>query len=210
MFAQLLSLSGEMRKKGVLRLCGPAESHRPFRKSDGKALCEPMTRILIIAIGNPLRGDDGLAWRAAAMLQGEGEVPGERAPHPPFETIVCHQLTPELAENVAQADRVIFIDACLGSQPGKIRVNRLAPEPSQASALSHRLDPPALMQHCSEIYGTWPEAWTISMTGADYDYSQSLSAAVESQLPALVDMAIQTILKRLAHSQETIEVPSNG
>src|SRR5690242_15224744 len=143
-----------------------------------------MDGTLVIGIGNPLRGDDGLGWRAVEALR---QMPSLKA----AETVICHQLTPELAETVAQARRVIFIDACVGTPPGAIRVNLLPPAPSQDSAWSHRLDPRGLMQYSRRLYGVWPEAWTISMTGGAYDYSEGLSTLVESRLPALLEVAAE-------------------
>ena len=147
-----------------------------------------MSRTLVIGIGNPLRGDDGLGWRAVEALR-------ETASLDEVDTVTCHQLTPDLAEAAARADCVIFVDACVGNPPGKIRVNRLARGRKSEGALTHRFDPQELMRYAQEIYGASPEGWTISMTGARYDYSEGLSAAVESQLPALVDLTRQAALQ---------------
>jgi hydrogenase maturation protease len=166
-----------------------------------------MARTLIIGIGNPLRGDDGLGWRALEMLERHTEALGARASRPPFETVVCHQLTPELAEPISRAAQVIFIDACVGSPPGKIRVDHLAAD-SAVGGFTHRLDPQGLMNYCRELYGTCPEAWTISMTGAEYGYSEGLSAAVESRLAALVAVAAQAVLA--PESKAASSVPERG
>lgn len=141
-----------------------------------------MTRTLIIGIGNPLRGDDGLGWRVVEALR-------QMTSLKEVEAVTCHQLTPEMAEHLSRAQYVIFIDACAGSPPGEIRVNRLMAASSSDRSFTHCLDPQGLTQYCRQLYGNSPEGWTISMTGADYGYSESLSVAVESQLPALVDLA---------------------
>jgi Ni,Fe-hydrogenase maturation factor len=53
-----------------------------------------ITRVLIIAYGNPMRSDDGLAGRAADGLEGK---------YPPSEVemLRVHQLAPELARVLA-------------------------------------------------------------------------------------------------------------
>jgi hydrogenase maturation protease len=147
-----------------------------------------MARALIIGIGNPLRGDDGLGWHAVEKLS-------ELFWREEAETLICHQLTPELAETVARASRVIFIDAHIGSPAGMIRVNRLTSASPPDWPLTHCLDPQALLQYCHAIYQTWPEAWAISMAGASYDYSEALSAPVKSQLPLLVGLATEAVLQ---------------
>ena len=61
---------------------------------------------LVIGYGNELRRDDGLGPQAARAVAGWG-MPGVLA-------LSCHQLTPELAEIVADAEEALFIDAAVG------------------------------------------------------------------------------------------------
>ncbi len=78
-----------------------------------------MPRLLIIAYGNPLRSDDGVAWRAAAALQ--KIFSPDKA-----EILALHQLGPELAENASRSECVIFVDASTRSGlPGEIQVKEL-------------------------------------------------------------------------------------
>ena len=65
-----------------------------------------MARVLIVAYGNPMRSDDGLAWHAADKLEGKYS-PSE------VEILRVHQLAPELAENVSRSEAVIFVDAAM-------------------------------------------------------------------------------------------------
>jgi Ni,Fe-hydrogenase maturation factor len=55
-------------------------------------------RTLVVAIGNSLRADDGVAHRVADLLTG-------------LTLRRVHQLTPELAAEMQQADMVVFLDA---------------------------------------------------------------------------------------------------
>src|SRR5579863_2441204 len=90
-----------------------ATSHKSCGSSghDGRRIeAKLMSRTLIIGIGNPLRGDDGLGWRAVESLR-------QIASLQEVETVTCHQLTPEMAESVSRAERVVFIDAYVGSPP---------------------------------------------------------------------------------------------
>jgi hypothetical protein len=64
---------------------------------------KPANRVLVIACGNPLRSDDGVAWLAAEQLR--------QTLQPPAKVICVHQLTPELAEEASRAEIVFFIDA---------------------------------------------------------------------------------------------------
>jgi Ni,Fe-hydrogenase maturation factor len=72
-----------------------------------------MEHLLVVGYGNPLRSDDGIAWHAAEQVRQE---------LPDAARVICvHQLTPELAEDVAAADVVIFLDASGRGEPGSVR-----------------------------------------------------------------------------------------
>ena len=59
--------------------------------------------VLVIGYGNTLRGDDGIGPAVA------GEI--DRLAVPGVRVIVVHQLTPELAADLAACRRAVFIDA---------------------------------------------------------------------------------------------------
>src|SRR5215469_160273 len=105
-----------------------------------------MGGVLVIGIGNPLRGDDGLGWQAAGGLQKELGTSEVRV-------ICCHQLTPELATDVAQADRVIFIDVADADPPGGVFVYQVASASRAPAALTHNLNPSGLLEYTRTLYG---------------------------------------------------------
>ena len=83
-----------------------------------------MPHTLIIGYGNPLRGDDGVGPRAAELLVEEDGVTSPLLPDG-VQVLVCHQLTIELAPQIAEADRLILIDAIASDatttgEPGSI------------------------------------------------------------------------------------------
>lgn len=138
-----------------------------------------MTETLVIGYGNPLRGDDGLGWRAAEALA-QGGAPA------PITILTCQQLTPELAEPISQAQRVILIDAAQGSPPGFITHRRIILDNHTPPALSHHLEPGALLACAQALYGSAPplDLWTVN--GADFEIGETLSPAVEAALPQLI------------------------
>ncbi len=145
-----------------------------------------MPDVLIVGIGNPLRGDDGLGWQAVDQLR-------PRLHDRNVEFIVCHQLTPDLAEAVSRARRVIFIDAQLGHPAGQLEVRNIYSS-NEAEQLGHQLDPPALLRYTQILYGASPEAMICSITAESYDYCLELSQAVRSGLPLLIDRVSQLAL----------------
>lgn len=79
---------------------------------------------LLIGIGNPLRGDDGVgpwlvetwgqrrAWRAASHAAAFGAAEGQAGDQlTGLRVLVVDQLLPELAEELAAVRRVLFVDA---------------------------------------------------------------------------------------------------
>ena len=158
-----------------------------------------MLQILILACGNPLRGDDGVAWRAAEELSG-------RFAASEVEVVSTHQLTPEMAEKVAWADAVVFLDAAADGQPGEVRCNALV-EPFGEVRFSHQLSPVAILALAKQLYGASPRAYCVTLAGQCFDHGDTLSSSVQRALPrfvAKVDALVQELL-----SLETVSsVPS--
>lgn len=142
---------------------------------------------LILAYGNPLRGDDGAGWQAAMLLARE---PKERV-----EVLVRHQLTPELAELLSQVEQVVFVDAALGGEPGQVACRRIEAVEAAAQPHTHYVSPADLLVSARTLYGHSPVAYLVTVNGAKFDYCEALSPAVEAALPtvlAQVEEIIQT------------------
>lgn len=134
---------------------------------------------LVIAYGNPLRRDDGFAAAAAGEL--ERSLPGLAG-----ELILAHQLTVELCEPISRASRVLFLDAAAGEHPGAVHRRPLAPRESGSGSFSHYVDPRMLLALAASLYGRCPPATLVTVTGADFDCGEGLSAPVQAALPAVV------------------------
>jgi hydrogenase maturation protease len=125
-------------------------------------------KVLVIGYGNALRRDDG-AGRRVARLVAALRWPGVRA-------LAVHQLTPELAEEVAGVDVAVFVDAaCADSE---LPVRRIAAT-SAASALGHASDPARVLGLAEAVFGRCPPAWLITVPAADMGYGKGLSPAAK-------------------------------
>jgi hydrogenase maturation protease len=136
-----------------------------------------MSEILVIAYGNPLRCDDGLAWHAAEKLS------QLNLPH--VEIITQHQLTPELAVLLSQAKTVFFIDAAQAGIPGELAWGPIEQQ-SSSSTFTHESSPAAILGLAQELYGRCAQAFTISVCGECFEHGETLSAKVEESLPHVV------------------------
>jgi hydrogenase maturation protease len=145
-----------------------------------------MPRTLIIGYGNPLRSDDGVGWRAAEELALSLDFPQVKV-------ISCHQLTPELVDDMSQTETVIFIDAARGTCPGEIASQRISAE--SATIRSHGFSPAQLLSLTQLLYGTSPATFAITLTGWCFDHGMHLSEPVEMALSKLVAMVTESCQK---------------
>ncbi|MCE0521806.1 MAG: hydrogenase maturation protease [Methylacidiphilales bacterium] len=134
---------------------------------------------LIIGYGNPLRGDDGLGWEVAGRLAAS-------ITDPSVAIITAHQLMPELAEPIHEAELVIFVDASSEGDPGAWRCAEAAPSPAYAPALGHHFDVAGLLAYSESVFQTCPRALLVSVTAETFACHDALSPCVEKALPAVV------------------------
>jgi hydrogenase maturation protease len=157
-------------------------------------------RVLVIGYGNPLRGDDGLGRVIAARVAESARPQG-------IEVVVAHQLTPELAESISRADLVIFVDAAADLPPGQIRILPVvADTPCGHGSFAHHCTPNQLLTAAQALYAHRPEAWAITVGGECWDYSETLSPAVERLVPRLlhyIDLLVAVRLPAPAESEAT-------
>jgi len=151
-----------------------------------------LKKLLIIGYGNPDREDDGVAWHIlCALTMKLGLVPPEsyEDEFPKFEPIdfvFYLQLTPEMAEEIAEYQYVCFIDAHTGHIPEPVRLIPVATE-FQHSPFTHHLTPQSLLSMCETIYQKKPNAALLSVLGHRFLFSRELSAGTAELVPQAVD-----------------------
>lgn len=120
-------------------------------------------RTLAIAIGNPLRCDDGVAHRLAASLRG-------------CEIQSVLQLTPELAETIAAYAQVIFIDA--DAEAKQMCIEPVA-ELTGNPPLTHVSTSSETVALARALYGFSGQAFLCSIPAHDFSAGEGLSAEAE-------------------------------
>lgn len=136
-----------------------------------------MNRILVLGYGNPTRSDDGVGCVVANALMKCG-----------INGLVTQQLLPELAPEIANAERVIFVDASVEGIPGTWDS---MPLPTGEMALSydsltHHLGPTELLWFAETLYGRAPEAVLITVVGCNFAFGETLSPEIEALMPEVV------------------------
>jgi hydrogenase maturation protease len=138
-------------------------------------------KLLALALGTPLRGDDAAG---AAIARGlEALLPG-------LEVIEATELLPEHAEVAASADGVLFLDASVSGQPGEVCVSPVAPRTARAAVL-HALLPEEILGLARALYGRAPPAALVTVAGKDFAFGDGLSAEVEAALPEARRRAVE-------------------
>jgi hydrogenase maturation protease len=146
-----------------------------------------VTAALLIGIGNALRGDDGVGpllveeWREEAT--GREAAGGEAA------CAVVHQLTPELALAVAEARRVLFVDAWVNPYPSEPWIEPLRPrrDGSADEAGGHGWGPLAVVALAERLYGWRGEAALLRVPAYAFPHGTALSAGLRRCLPLARD-----------------------
>jgi hydrogenase maturation protease len=159
---------------------------------------------LLIGIGNPLRGDDGVGARLLEELarQDEGEGQGGRAVgagclRGAAHLRTVHQLTPELALALAECGRVLFVDAWANPDRAEPWIEALRPTPGAneapeaASPGGHGWGPRALVALAEMLYGWRGEAALLRVPAFAFPHGTAFSPALEQALPLARDLIRQ-------------------
>lgn len=152
-----------------------------------------MQNILIIGYGNTLRSDDGVGYRIAELC--EDFYSKSQLSEYSIKCLAIHQLTPELAELIAQSNLVIFIDAySVNDQEKDLKVNNITLTmealgnvtiPTSALGL-HNNDPISLLNLSQYLYANSPTAWSILVPAINFDFGEVFSPLTEGAIaPAL-------------------------
>ena len=134
-----------------------------------------ISKTLIIGYGNSLRGDDGIGPAVARALASEAPA-----------AIDCHQLTPELAECLAEVELAVFVDAAVNTKPGIVVVHELQGASARSSALVHSTDPKALLDLTMKLYGRSPRAFLVTIGVSSMALGEVLSEAAAEAFPKAV------------------------
>ena len=145
-------------------------------------------RCLILACGNTLRGDDGVGlWLAEWAERRFAEEAGVRI-------IASFQWTPDLVEDIARADSVLFIDCSVDSEPGTVRLTPVEPAPPGRGHSTHHLDAAELLALARDLYNSLPRnAQLLTIGAGSTELGEGFSEAVSAALPAACRRIEETV-----------------
>src|SRR5580658_1765599 len=147
------------------------------------------TPCLILACGNTLRSDDGVAPRLAEWAEERFRT------EPGVQVLSRQQWTPELAEDIARALSAVFIDCSAASAPGSIDLIQVEPAAANPGLATHHLGAPELLTLARELYGSCPREPLLLTVGAgSTQLGEKFSEAVTIALPIAQVLLEETVL----------------
>lgn len=146
-------------------------------------------RLLVLAIGNPSRGDDALGPLLLERLQDKALCD--------VELLADFQLQVEHCLDLIGRQAVVLVDAAV-SGPDPFAFYPISPM-RDASLSSHTLSPQALLYTYRQMYGAPPMTHVLAIRGYDYRLGAGLTARARANLAA----AESYLLKWIATLSQT-------
>lgn len=142
-----------------------------------------MQKCLVIGYGNTLRHDDGVGVEVAQAIAAMN-LPG-------VNVITRHQLVPELAAPISEADAVIFVDADVTAS-GRTKLRPI--EAAESSRImAHAANPQSLLALAKQAFGGHPKAWSLSVPVEDFNFGFGLSHRSQEGLDTAVKLIRETV-----------------
>lgn len=154
-------------------------------------------KIFFLGYGNIDRQDDGVAWHIVQSLMNALNIPETINSDSEMPIVsgdyafTCQlQLLPELVEEFAGYEKIVFIDAHTGNVPEDVHIEELSPE-YQSSPLTHHMTPATLLSLAQIINKEIPPAILVSVRGYEFKFTRTLSGATQE----LITPAVHEILE---------------
>lgn len=163
--------------------------------------------MLILAVGNPSRGDDALG---PLFLERLAELREQRSDWNEVELLTDFQLQIEHAVDLENRALALFVDASV-SCPPPFQFTRLQPA-RDVSYTSHALSPAAVLHVYQQINRVPPPpAFQLAIRGERFELGEPLSTAAEAHLAAALTFATQLLTMRDVETWERfVEVCKNS
>ena len=150
---------------------------------------------LVIGYGNTLRSDDG-AGQIVAEKIAEWKLPQ-------VQSLAVHQLTPELAINIAQANVVIFIDAVAANSenPTLYQIKEIYPGDDNISC-GHSFNPSSLLSYIQIIYSKGIKAYWVLIPAVNFDFGEEFSSLTQQGIDTALKQVKKLIIQDSLINQE--------
>lgn len=135
--------------------------------------------VVCIAIGNPLREDDGVARHALRLIE-----PGDQIYL--FEVL---QLLPELASEIASADLVFFLDADASAE--NTVLTPIETDSAHGSPLAHSMSPAELVAMSRDLFAFAGKALLCHIPAKHFGFGEAVSNEAETAARSAAQMVTE-------------------
>lgn len=112
--------------------------------------------------------------------------------------IARQQWTPELAEDVASADSVVFIDCSFESAAGSLRLDDVSASSGESGPATHTVSAPELLALARDLYGSMPPRALLLTVGAgSTELGEEFSPPVKDALVSACQMLGRAVVRLL-------------
>lgn len=144
---------------------------------------------LVIAVGNPSRGDDALA---PMLLQRLREWVADNGREDEIELLEDFQLQVEHATDMVARERVLFMDAGMQT-PAPYMLERIQPHGGN-TLFSHALPPEQVLTTYVHVYGEAPPpSFLLCISGSAFELGTALSEHGAHNLEAAYACAVELL-----------------
>lgn len=137
----------------------------------------PKARCLILSCGNTLRGDDGIGpWLAEWAEERFKDEAGVRV-------LSRQQWTPDLVEEIAAAETVLFVDCSVAAEAGSVSVVEVQPA-AAGGRDTHHQGAAELLKFANDYFSSLPRTSRLLTVGAgSIELGEEFSPAVVDATP---------------------------
>ncbi len=137
---------------------------------------------LIIGYGNSLRTDDGIGWHVAGALLNDSRFAHCRV-------LQVFQLAPELSCDMAEASRVVLIDAKEDheSPEGTVTTRDVYPTAQTDGISSHHVTPEAMVSLTHDLCGHVPPVVAVEVATRHFDEGDVLTEPIRNAMRAITE-----------------------
>jgi hydrogenase maturation protease len=175
---------------------GPAAKRTATDVAPGDSPARQVRPILVVGLGNPVRGDDGIGWRVVEALDDRlgTQAATEPAVRPELDWLAVGGLT--LMERLVGHERVVLVDAVQeGVAPGTVTCRPFDELTSRRAAdldSTHDADLATALATARALGAPLPtEITVVGVEVRDAEaFSDVLSPAVEAAVPRAVELVL--------------------
>jgi hydrogenase maturation protease len=134
-------------------------------------------RLLVVGIGNATRMDDGVGQYVVDQLDrwlAQCPPSGVDLGFLVVDTMVVHQLTPELCYEINEHDVTVFVDASVSESDEPVELLPVSSERVRIFT-SHQWTAGSLVAITEEIFSNRPECYILSVRGRVFEFGEGLS-----------------------------------